>query len=814
MNDLRFAFRQLFKNPSFTIIALLSLALGIGGNCGIFTIINEVLFRPIDGVPSPANLVAVYQARTSSPKSASRLSYQDYLDFLDQNDVFSGLAAYGSKPISLVGPQGPGERVFAELVSADYFSVLGVPAVVGRTFLVEEARVNSSPVTVVSHSLWRRRFNSDPDLIGKTIQLNGQPFEVIGIASENYRGMHLERATSFWIPVELYGRLEPAASDYLESRGNRWLQLVGRLKPDVSCTAAQAALAVIADRAAKAHPETNTGLTATVLPFDQGRVPPRLRGAVSSFFAVLMVLAALVLLIACTNLANLLLARASARQREIGIRLALGANRVRLLQQLLTESLLLALAGGLLGLLVARWLSRFLAGFQVPMFGVIPLGLEMDWRVLAFTLLMTFLTALAFGLIPALQASRVDAGFCLKGSGTLLYHGPLRFDLRNLLIISQVTLSVVLLVVTGLFLRCLNQAQVADLGLDASNVLLMSMDLERQKYSEARGREFCQQLTTRLSRIPGVQAVSWASSIPFGDIGQSTVQVPGESSSDREGDRQIYYNVVGVDYLRMMGISTLEGRSFREDDRPGAVPVVVINQTAARRFWPGEMAIGRQMRIGGENRPMLEVIGVVNDTKAQFLWEKSAPQAFLPLHQHYQGELVLHVRTANPDALVPTALSEIRAQDPRLPIFDVKTMKQQIEATLFLQRMIAILTSAFSVLALFLAALGLYGVISYSVSRRTQEIGIRMALGAPVNTVVRSIVNQGLRLALIGLGMGFGIAAGFSLLLERWLGNVSPFDAISYGGVALLMVAVAAVASYVPARRAAKVDPMVALRYE
>ncbi|MBA2340497.1 MAG: ABC transporter permease [Pyrinomonadaceae bacterium] len=817
IQDLRYGVKMLFKNPAFTIVAVISLALGIGANTAIFSIVNAVLFRPLPLVENQSRLVALYTSDYSGPLYGAS-SYPDYIDFRNRSDALSGLAAYTIRPVSL-SAGGESERALATVTSVSYFDVLGVRAARGRVFTEADDAADAAPTVVISHGLWQRRFGGDASIVGKTITVSGGSFTVAGIAPEKFTGIITGLAPDMWIPIPAFAH---AAQDKetVESRGNRGLFLIGRLKDGVSVEQAQASFDSIARGLREEHPRQwsnvrEEGRKITVLREAEARVPPQVRGVVLGIAGLMMGVVGLVLLIACANVANLLLARASVRRREIGIRIALGASRWRIVRQLLTESILLALVGGAFGLIVVLWLTELPLWFSLPTPVPIALDFSPDARVLLFALCFSILTGLIFGIAPALQATRADVLPALKDESATASFTPRRFSLRNLLVVAQVAVSLVLLVGAGLFLRSLGNAQSIDVGFRADNVLIMTPEVGIQGYTEAKGAEFYRQLIERVGTLPGVEAVSLAEMVPLGFSSQrGSVEIEGRASQPGE-DNEYNFNTVSPGYFETMNIKLVAGRDFTVSDREGAPGVVIINEAFARLFWPNQNPLGKRLSREGAEGPFLEVIGVARDAKYNTLGEDTLPYFYQPFWQHYRSEMTLQVRSVgDPRTLLAPVREQIRLLDKNLPVSNVRTLNEHLSGALLLPRIGAGLLGAFGFLALLLASVGLFGVMSFSVARRTREIGIRMALGARGADVLKLVLREGMTLVIVGVCLGLAASFALTRAMTSLLYGVSATDPLTFAGVALLLTSVALVASYIPARRASKVDPMIALRYE
>jgi predicted permease len=804
---------MLFKSPGFTLIAVFVLALGIGANTTIFSLINGLLLRPIVGVETPESLVAVYTSDFSSGRYGSS-SYPDYVSFRDGAQAFEGLAAYGGAEASLTGNDDP-ERLRGEAVTGNYFKVLGVGTVAGRTLLPEdETTASGNPVVVISHNLWQRRFNSDPSLINRTINLDGRAHTVVGVAAADFRSLHLGMPPEFWRP------LVPPPNE-ASTRGSRGLQLVGRLKEGATVEEADAQVTTIMARLAQDYPETNRGTLerpdeprpVTVVP--ESRFNPKQRETIAGITGMLMLMVGLVLLIACANVANLLLARASVRRREIAIRLALGSSRMRLVRQLLTESMCLALLGGFVGLLLTLWTSDFLPKF-FPAEDASGLDLSVDWRVLSFTLGVSILTGIVFGLAPALQASRPDLLSALKDDTSAPeVRGFGRFGLRNALVVLQVALSLVLLICAGLFMRSLRAASTSDPGFNAENVLLTRMELRgAKKMGKEEQQLFYRSVQERVGALPGVRSVALTYIVPISGGGMRTgVEVEGYQPKPKE-DTELNTNIISPNYFKTMGIPLLQGRDFSATDTSNSPGVVIINEEFARRYFSGASALGKRVRTDSEG-PYLEVVGIAKNAKYRGLSEEPLPFFYTPLAQGGKSSMTLLVRTdGDPLTALPAVRAELKNLDKNLTLFEIKTLSAQLAEALSNERMIAVLLSVFGVAALLLAAVGLYGVMSYAVARRTHEIGVRMALGAQPGDIMRLVLWQGMVLLFVGSVVGLAAAYALTRLLSSLLYGVSATDPATFAGITLLLACVALLACYFPARRATKVDPMIALRYE
>jgi predicted permease len=831
--DLRYGARVLMKQPGFTLIAVLTLALGIGANTAIFSVINAVVFRPRP-VAQPERLVELYKsdARHRYQNSA----YQDFLIFRDHGEVFSGLAAYSLKTFKLGGVDEM-EQVIGEVVSGNYFDLLGVKPSSGRTFLPEEDQTpGSHPVVVIGHGLWRRRFGADPALIGKTITINNQALTVIGVAPPQYTGMFRGLATELWIPVMMMPQLEPQSGmSMLNSRGNSWLFIVGRLKPEATLEQARARIDLIARQLREAYPEgwrekrADSGETLersmTILPESETRIHPEAQAAAYAFIALALTIVNLVMLIACMNLANLLLSRSTARSKEIAVRLALGAARWRIVRQMLTESVLLAALGGAIGVLLAVWaINAAVASLPALPAGIrLAIDLRLDWRVLLYTLAFSFLVGVLFGLAPALQASRPNVIAALKDGADVFAGARGQSRLRNGLIIAQVALSVVLLAGAGLVMRSVRNLHPINLGFDSLNLVVAPIALEERQYDRASSQDFYRRLAERTRALPGVRALAFVDYVTNGlERSRGSVGIEGYQPGPGE-DMQIYTNIIGPGYLTAMNIPIMQGRDFDERDRDGAPCVAVVNESFARRYFAGGQALGKHLTkfVWQQPNQYCEIVGVVRDNKFQSLQKEPLPwYAFALLQSHRtQATMLVHSEGA-PENLVPAVRRAIQSLDRTIVTTDVLTLNDTFAPLLYFYRLFGLLVGSCGILAILLAVIGIYGLVAYAVSRRTREIGIRMALGADGLKVLRLIMRQGMILVAYGLSSGLLLALALTQVLTSsifeitLLNGVSATDPLTFGSIALLLIIVSLLACWIPARRATKVDPMIALRCE
>ena len=816
IKDIRYGIRMLLKNPGVTFVAIITLAFGIGANTAIFSGVSAFLMRPLSA-PNAGELIRPFEI-SDDRGLTDEMSYPDYLDYRNQATSFTGLAAEDMLQVA-IDSENQNDVIWGQVVSANYFDVLQVTPAMGRGFLPDEDKtVGANTVVVLSHSFWQRRLASDPNIVGKVVQLNNRAYQVIGVAPETFIGTKFALALDFWVPISMSEELR-RSQGLLNERGAHWMNVIGRLKPGVSIAQASAEMSAIAARLNQAYPDNRANTTqAKVMTEVDGRFED-MGGVFKSAGAIAMAIVGLILLIACANVANLMLARAAARRKEIGIRLALGANRSRLIRQLLTESMLLSLVGGGLGLLLAFWVTDLMQGF-VPVleYNIVNNFFSLDSRALIFTLVISLATGLIFGLAPAWHSSNPDVVPVLKGDPETSSRGKRRaFTLRNVLVVAQVSLSLVVLVCGGLFIKSFRRAQTMDPGFDNRNGLLLSLSPMLIGYEDEQARGFYRQVVERVSHVPGVEAASFARTLPLGDSSNSNGPIlkEGEVLPRGTAGRNIMNNVVSAGYFKTMQIPFVEGRDFDDRDQPKTQRVIIINQQMAQALWPGESAVGKRIFIGVDNRDALEVVGVVKTGKYRSLAEDPKPFYYSAMGQRRPATMTLIIRgSADPRSLVGAVRDQIQALDRRVPISAIKTMDEHMTYALWAPSMAASFSLAFGVLAILLSAVGLYSVMAYVVSQRTREVGIRMALGADRSDVMKMITRQGMRLAAIGVGIGLVLSLALAQVLSSLLIGVSGYDVMTFILVPSLLAAVALVACYLPARRATKVDPLIALRYE
>jgi macrolide transport system ATP-binding/permease protein len=800
--DLKFAWRMFVRRPAFTGVAVLILALGIGANTTIFSWTQAVLLSPLSGVPGQDRILVV--RGVTANRDGLSLSYPNFQDLRGAKpDGVADLVAFRLLPMNLRTGDEP-IRVFGELVSANFFEFFGVHPVLGRGFRPDEGLVpDRDAVAVISHELWQRAFAGDPATVGRAVTLNGRPFTIVGITPPDFHGSVAAVVLDVFLPVTMQKAV--MAGDRLPQRGGGWLEVYARLADGASARQAQASIQMAGARLAEAYPDANRGREVRAVPLWRA-------GASSVLLPVLgtmMGMVAVVLLIACANVAGLLLTRATGRQREIAVRLAVGASRWQVVRQMLVENLLLSAAGCVAGIVFARWAAGMLDAF-VPR---TPFPLRFDAGVdaqgIGFAMALTVVTALVSGVMPALRASRPQIGATLKDASPT-GRGP-SGRLRQLLVVGQVGLSVVLLVCASLFARSLTHAGSIDPGFSLRQGLLASIDLLPGGYDEARAGAFLERLLERVSALPHVTGATVARTMPLDVGGSSDMTVTVDGYTPREGEELMaYYNQVGPAYFETMGIALVRGRGVTSRDAAGQPAVAVINETMARRYWPGRDPVGATIRFG---RGPVTIVGVARDGKYSRLSEEPRNYVYLPALQNYRPDLVLHVKTdVDPAIVLPAVRAAVRGLDPNLPLFDVRTIEEHMRISTFIARMAASMLGLFGILGLLLAGVGLYGVIAFNAAQRTREIGLRMALGAGRGQVVWLVLRNGFALTALGLGAGMALAFGAGRLVAGQLTGVSGADPVSFAATAVVLSAVAAFACVLPARRASCLNPLTALR--
>jgi predicted permease len=805
--DLRYGARMLRTNPGFTSIAVITLALGIGANTAIFSVVNAVLLRPLQ-YSDPDRLVQVWQNFPQLGANQVTVSAPEFLDYKGQNRVFERMAAFRPQGYILTGGSEP-ERIFGARVSADLFPLLGVAPALGRTFLHEEDQIGGPRAVILSHGLWQRRFGSDATLIGKSLTLDGESFTVVGVMPPGFQ-FPPQRQNELWANV-------PFDANDLNRRGWRPLGVIARLKSGVSADQATAELKTIAGRFPASGPVPSAYAVSL-----QEQVVGRVRRAL----LVMLGAVSFVLLIACANVANLLLSQAAARQREMAIRAAVGAGRARLIRQLFVEGLPLSLLGGGVGLLLAVWIVKLLVSVNP---GNLPRANEIgiDLRTLMFTLSVSLLTGVVFGLAPAWQFSKLDLNQALKEGGRGTSVSFSRFSMRSILLVSQVALSLTLLIGAGLMINSFARLLRVDPGFDPRGVLTMQIALPQSKYSEIQQRAFFfEQALERIRRLPGVQSAGMTSALPLTGSPDFGFTIEGRTPSAPGDVPQTNWRAISPDYLRTMGIPLRRGRYFSEQDHEKAAGVAIINETMARRFWPDGDPLGKRIKLGGPTRPYpwMEIVGIVGDVKHDGLDAPVTPELYMPYAQTPFSQMPAGLRFpamslvarngSDHDSLAAATRAEIKALDKDQPITNIRTLDQLLANSISQHRFYLLLLAFFAAIALALAAIGLYGVVSYTVKQRTQEIGVRMAFGAQAGDVLRLIIKFGMKLTLIGALIGLAGALALTRLMKTLLFDVSATDPLTFASITALLALVALLACFVPARRATKVDPLVALRNE
>lgn len=817
--DIRYGARMLVKNPAVSAIAIISLALGIGANTTIFTVVNAVLLNPLP-VKDISRLVEVdtidTKTRFTVPNYAkSGVSYPNCRDYARLNDVFDGLACYMFVRLTWSGGAEP-KRVDGQLVSANYFDVLGLRPALGRFFFPnEDQKPNGNNVAVVSYSFWANRLGKDSNVIGKVLQLDATPFTVIGVAPRGFKGpFTLDNPDQIWMPSSMYPQVTSGfLRDWFDDRRALLASSFARLKPGISITGADASLKTIAAQLEGEYSKDNAGRSVMLTPLADTTVGDQ-QGEITLAGGVLMGVVSLVLLIACANLANLLLAQSARREREMSLRAALGARRGRIIRQLITESMLLALISGALGLLIAYWGRTALWSFRPSFIEAGGVNLALDWRVLVFTLAVSIFTGVIFGIAPAIKSCRVDLAETLKVGGRGNSPGWRSNPLRSLLVVSEIALAMIALIAAGLFIRSMENAQRMSIGFESRNLFTMRVDLGALHYTEGRGQRFFQEAVERAKSTPGVVDATVSSNSPIGGGHGRTVFPEGQDMTTGYRGTLTWVDDVTSGYFSTLRIPLTEGRDFNASDRANTTLVAVVNEAMAKHFWPNENALGKRFHFIDETK-LREIVGIVGNTVIDNIGEQPQPVIYMPYPQDYSPFAAIVVRTkGDPQSIVPSVRAQIQSLDPSLAITNVQTIGEIIGQGLWAPRMGAALLGLFGVLALILAAVGVYGVLWYSVTQQTHDIGIRMALGAEPSSVLKLVVGEGLKLAAAGLVVGLIGAALGVRVLSSLLFNVSTYDPVTFVGVSLVLILTAALACYIPARRATQVDPLIALRCE
>ena len=819
--DVRYTVRLLIKNPGFSAIAILSLALGIGANTTIFTVVNAILLHPLP-VKDISRLVEVDTVDTKTRVTAANvtklgMSYPNFQDYARENQVFSGLSCIvGPLPLTWSGGAEP-KQVLGQMVSANYFEVLGLTPLRGRFFLPDEdSKPGGNNVAVLSYSLWVDKFGSDPNIVGKVLTLNATPYTVIGVGPRGFKGTFIfGNAEEVWIPVSMYPQaLAGFFKDNFNDRRFLTTAVFGRLKDGVSLNAAEASLKTIASQLERAFPKDNASRSVALTPLADAAVGVNNRGQLVLAGGLMMGIVGLVLLIACVNVANLLLAQAARREKEMSLRAALGASRRRMIRQLLTESLGLAVLSGIVGIAIAFGGRAVLWSFRPPFILDGDLDIAFDSHVLFFTLSVSLLTAVLIGLAPAIKVAKSNLIEVLKvgGRGGSVSWARNRF--RSLLVVTEIALALVALVGAGLFVRSMQNAQRVDPGFESRNLFVFAFDLGALHYNEDRGQQYFRAAIERAEASPGVSSATIASNFPLGGGLARTVFPEGQDEASGYRGTLTQLNDIAPNFFQTLRIPLVGGREFTDADRKDTTQVAIVNEAMAKQFWPDQNPVGKRFHFFGETQ-LREVVGVVRNVVVNAIGEEPQPLAYLPLTQDFSPAVTMQVRTTGkPEPVIATVRSHVQSLDTNLALTNWNTIGELLDQGLWAPRMGAALLAVFGGVALILAVVGVYGVLSYSVNQQTREIGIRMAMGAQAGSVLSLVVKQGMRLAIVGLILGLVVAFAAMRVLSSLLFGVSAHDPLIFGGVTLVLATAAILACYIPARRAARVDPLVALRYE
>ena len=813
--DLKYAARMLRKSPGFTAVAVLTLALGIGANTAIFSMVNGFLLRPLP-VPAPEEITVLAIQQKDAPVGSSGFSYPEFVDFRQEADSFSGIFALilGSAQVTA---DDRSEECFTNYISQGFFSDLGLTPAAGRLFLPSEGETKGEPLLVVlGYSYWQRKFHGNANVVGKQIRVDGRSATIIGIVPRRFQGMYSIFDVDVYLPLTAFS-MDDRSGRFWNNRDGRLMLAFGRLKHDVTLREAQTSLDVITGRLAIQYPATDRWFNVRAVPERMARPIPYANNGFVAIAGLFLTLATFVLLLACMNVENMLLARGSVRQREIAVRAALGAARLRLICQTLTESILLAIIGGVAGMFLGIWVCRLTSSIHLRS---IPLHLDtaFDWRVFTFAFACAIVTGVIVGLLPALRASSADVNSVLHEGGRRDSFAIQHAGFRNLLVVAQVAGSLVLLVAAGLFVRSLQKVQGFALGFDSNELLNITIDPHEAGYDESRTAEFYREIEPRIRAIPGVESASLASYLPMGGFPvKAPISLAGHPTPPNQQAPKVLMNAVDPPYFGTMRISLLRGRVFRESDDDTSPLVAIINQTMAERFWPRENAVGRRFSTEGDAGPFVEVVGIVGNGKYAALNEDPQPFFYVPLAQNFASKRVLQIRTlVAPESLAMPVKDAIARLAPDVSLIDIETMKQLLEGVFgfFAYRVAATFAGALGFTGLILAVVGVYGVVSFTATQRTREIGIRVALGANSRDILKLVWKQGLRLVIVGVAVGAVAALGLARVIAGLLAGVKPSDPLTYVTVAILLSIVGLVACYIPARRAMRVDPVVALRHE
>ena len=808
LQDVRYSLRTLRNSPGFAVIAVLTLALGIGANTTIFSWINSTLLNPIPGVKDTSRIVTPFLG--TEPTDPNVFSYSDYVDLRDRNRSFDGLAATSMEPVDLTG-HGKPERVWGCLVSANYFDVLGLHPILGRGFVpADDQKPLGAPYAVISYRFWRTHFGGDRGIIGRTINLDQHPYTIIGVTPPLFQGNQTGLRVEIWVPLMMQEQLK-SSFQRLDHRDIGWLILTARLKKSVTLEQSEAEMNGLFAQLVRDFPTDHRGRThITVSPL--WRAPFGANGYLYILLPILMAIAGAVLLLACANVANLQLVRGVSRQREIAIRLSLGANRAKLVRQMLVESCVLAIFGGTLAMFLTLWTSALFAKFMPPSELPIVLDVPTDGRVLTAAFVISILTAVFFGLLPALRSSKMEPATVLKADGATASANRHKARLASGLVVAQISLSLLLLVCAGLFIRAFDKTQRFDLGFNPDHVLLATFDLFPAGYKSEDGIAFQRQLMTKLNTIPGVESATLADWVPLGFDSSSLWVDPEGYQAQPHESMEVGQTSVGPDYIKTMQIPLAAGRFFTFEDTAKTQDIAVVNEAFAARYWPGQDAIGKRLKADGAWRT---IVGITRNTQTNDLSETAQPFLYLPLLQDYSHTVTIHARvTGNPLTYTSAIENTVHELNADLPVYDVSTLKARVQVVTTNQRIGGTFVGCFGLLALALAAIGIYGVIAYTTRQRTQEIGIRMALGAQQKEIFDLILGQGVRLTFIGVTLGIVLSLLLTRFLRSLLFGVTTTDPLTFAVVIAILSAAALIACYLPARRAMLIDPIESLRHQ
>ena len=815
LQDVRFGSRMLAKSPGVTFVIVVTLALGIGANTAIFGIVNGFLLRPLP-VRNPEEITVLAIQQKDAPVGSSGFAYPEFVDFREQAKTFSNVFAIVLSNVQMAF-KGESEQCFANYVSKGFVTALGVKQAAGRLFLPNEGETPGEPlIAVLGYSYWQKRFDGDPGVVGQQVEINGKAATIVGVVPRRFQGMYSIAEMDLYLPLSAI-TTEEDPNLFWNNRDQRRMLAFGRLKPGISLQQAQDSLDVITARLAAQYPATDKWFTVRAVPEKLSRPIPYANNAFVAFSGLFMVLAAFVLLLACMNVENILLARGASRQHEMATRAALGAGRARLISQMLTESVLLGVLGGAAGLILGVWVDHLTSSLRLP---AIPLHVDatFDWRMFAFATGCALATGIIVGLLPALHASGANLNSVLHEGWQQSSSGLSHAGARNFLVVAQVAGSFALLIAAGLFVRSLQSVQSFHLGFDPDHVLNVIMDPHEAGYDEARTTAFYREIESRVRALPGVESASLASYVPMGGFpGKASIFVQGRTIPPGQHAPLVLLNRVDPPYFDTMHVALFRGRAFLDSDNETAPPVAIVNQTMAADFWPHEDPIGKYFRMSNDSTSPIEVVGVAGDGKYQTVNEDAQPFFYVPLAQSFASKRALQIRTLiPPESLAGPVRQQISELAPNLSIMDIETMSQSLNGALgfLVFRLAAIFAAVLGMIGLILGVVGVYGVVSFTASQRTREIGIRLALGATSRDILRLIWKQGIRLVIIGVAVGAIAAWSLARAMAHMLAGISPGDPVTYIAVTILMSAVGLLACWIPARRAMRVDPMVALRYE